>query len=114
VVSDVGGGGESRRDILKEDTRDVPQRPEGRVGVGQAGVGGMVQVPESLRMGTHGEGGNKAITARDIFRGQHLILRTQSDFPLRKSLLPAVWGINKRRQEDSREMLGDWMSHGSE
>ena len=42
MVSDVGGGGESRRDILKEDTRDVPQRPEGRVGVGQAGVGGVL------------------------------------------------------------------------
>lgn len=50
----------------------------------------MVQVLESLRMGTHGEGGNKAITARGIFRGQHLILRAQSDFPLRKSLLAAV------------------------
>ena len=45
------------------------------------GVGGMVQVLESLRMGTHGEDGNKAITVRGIFRGQHLILRAQSDFP---------------------------------
>ena len=35
-------------------------------------VGGMVQVLESLRMGTHGEGGNKAITARGIFGGSIL------------------------------------------
>ena len=40
MVSDVGGGGESRRDILKEDPRDVPWRPEGRVRPGQAGGGG--------------------------------------------------------------------------
>ena len=40
MVSDVGGGGESRRDILKEDPRDVPRRPEGRVRPGQAGGGG--------------------------------------------------------------------------
>lgn len=74
----------------------------------------MAQVLESLRMGTHGEGGNKAITARGMLRGQHLILRAQSDFPLRKSLLAAVWCIHKRRQGDSREAPGDLVSRGSE
>ena len=68
----------------------------------------MAQALESLRMGTHGEGGNKASTARGIFRGQHLLLRAQPDFPLRKSLVAAMWCTHKRRQGDSRETRETW------
>ena len=106
MVSDVGGGGESRRDILKEDPRDVPRRPEGRVRAGQAGGGGHGSGPGKPEDG-HPWGGWEQ-GARGIFRGQHLLLRAQPDFPLRKSLVAAMWCTHKRRQGDSRETRETW------
>lgn len=49
-----------------------------------------------------------------VFRRRRVILRAQSDFPLRKSMPAAVWGIKKRgqgaggRQGDPRSLAERW------